>query len=206
MAVVDRDKFPCLARFLDTLPQGLDSYPECRAKASMYLNLAAQRPVPADDVCALPEPLRRMSEEPLPVSSWIPEVHSQAMMLAIYDRRFADIDEFGQYAYVQGKALLEGPLYAVAFKLVPPSLLVKTAVLRWRMFHRGATLEAVPDGTNGATARIVHPSGLFEKITLRGICEGIRAALDLSTGGGASVEVSGVGIEHSSLRLRWNTR
>ncbi|MEM6996763.1 MAG: hypothetical protein AAF721_40035 [Myxococcota bacterium] len=198
---VDASQFPSVARFIAALPEGLDSYPQCRAKASMVRNLADEVVFPGHDLAALPEPLRLFRE--VPVSSWISETHSQAMMLAIYDRCFDDLAQFGAYAHRQGRALLVGPLYAIAFKVVTPAFLVKTATLRWRMFHRGTELTARRAGEASAEVRIDHPPGLFGEVVRRGFCEGMRAAIDLATGGGTTFELTGSEPRYATLRLRW---
>lgn len=201
--MLDPERFPSLVAFLESLPHGLDSYPECTAKASMVLNLADDRPPSPEDLAALPPPLRRMSEHRPPVSSWISEVHSHAMMLALFDRGFNDLPEFGAYAYKQGAALLSGRLYAAAFKFVSPSLLIKTAALRWGMFHRGTTCRAVQERDGFVRAHIEFPQGLFGDVILTGFAEGVRAAMDLATGGGATVAFGARQPTRACIDLKW---
>ena len=98
-------------------------------------------PLDPDDVEALPEVLRSLIQHPLPVSSWIPEAHSHGVMLAVYDSKFGDPEVFEQWAYDRQRELFSSPLYGVAMKLVSPKLLLKTATLRWRLFHRGVTFK-----------------------------------------------------------------
>jgi hypothetical protein len=204
--VVDPDKFPGLAKFLAGLPAGLDSYPELKAKASMYRNICDERPIPAADLGTLPEVLVRLQDNPSPVSSWIPEVHSQAWMIAVYDRCFDDMDAFGAFTYRQGKALLEGPLYAIAFKIASPKLLLRSATLRWGAFHRGAGIEVSGTGRDFVDVLVQHPAGTYGAVVMRGICEGFRAALDICTGGGATFEVTDASPTDTRVTLRWGER
>ncbi len=202
--MVDSGRFPELARFVADLPAGLDSHPALKAKASMYCNICEERPVPGSDLERLPKLLRSLQDDPRPVSSWIPEVHSQAMMLAVYDTCFDSLDEFGAFTYRQGRALLEGPLYAIAFKLVPPRLLIRTATMRWRAFHRGVDLQLVESGATFVDVRLEHPTGTYGDVVMRGICEGFRGALDMGGARDASFELARPGPTEARVRLRWS--
>ena len=201
--VSDPSKFPVLARYVEALPQGLASYPEDRAKASLCGGMIDAFPIRTDDIPALPAELRYLVESPVPVSSWIPEVHSHAILLAIYDRHFETPDAFAAQAYAMQKALFSGPLYAIALKIVSPTRLLKTAAARWRMFHRGATFVITELAANHVMVRIEHPPFVYEPMSRRGMCEGLRAVLDLSTGGGASVEMIETKSDFMTLCARW---
>ena len=70
------DRFPALEEYIAGLPDGLASHPQCQAKASLYRSLIDTKGLEPDDVDALPPDLRSLVIHPVPISSWIPEVHS----------------------------------------------------------------------------------------------------------------------------------
>ncbi len=197
------EKFPALTEYLAGIPDGLESYPDCLAKASLYRGMVADRPLLQPVLAELPAPLRVLIEHPVPVSSWLPEVHSHALMLAVYDVHFGDLNAFTTWAYEQQRALFTGPLYSVAMRLVSPSLLFKTAPVRFSMFHRGARLVIVERRDNGGTARLEYPPGLYDSISRAGLCSGLTAALDLTIAGRASVEIVDSGDTYALVDAHW---
>jgi len=203
--VSDDEQFPALTEYLASVPNGLDGYPECLAKGSLYRTMIADRPLVDPALAKLPTPLRALVEHPAPVSSWVPEVHSHALMLAVYDVHFGDVKRFTTWAYAQQRALFTGPLYSVAMRMVSPSLLFKTATIRFGMFHRGARLVVVERRDAGGTARLEHPPGLYDSISRAGLCAGLTAALDLTIAGRASVEVTEAGDDYALLNADWGS-
>ncbi len=183
------DGFPELSSYLAELPNGVDSYPSCQAKASLYRSVADARPIAPADIAKLPAALQRLLDHPVPISSWISEVHSHAVLLAIYDRCFSSRQEFAEFAYQRQKVLFGGRIYSVALRVVSPTMLVKTAALRFGMFHRGVGFTVVDPHPGGVKIVIDHPSGVYDEISRVGLCEGLRAVLDLCMGGGTFVNV-----------------
>lgn len=203
MPMIDADHFPTLAAYLEGLPDGIDSHPECQAKASLYRTALDTAPLPDADIPRLPPPLVALLEHPAPVSSWIPEVHNHALLIAIYDRVFADLEAFAKHSYASQRALFEGPLYSIAFRLASPELLIKTAALRWKMFHRGITFKPITDGPGHGRVRLDYPPGMYDRVLLRTLCEAIRAILDLSTAKDAEVETASCDRTTATLSCRW---
>lgn len=201
--MLDADYYPTLAAYLEGLPDGIDSHPGCVAKASLYRAVLDVKPLSSDDKKRLPKPLVELLDHPVPVSSWIPEVHSHAMMLAIYDRAFTDIEAFAKHAYESQRALFTGPLYSIALRIASPELLIKTAAVRWKLFHRGMTFKPVADGNGFGRVKLEYPLGVYEPILLRALCEAIRAILELSTAKDATVEVADCQPTHATLTVQW---
>jgi hypothetical protein len=74
--------------YLERLPLGVDSHPECEVKASVLRDVLATRSL-GDVLDALPVPVRELVTDPPPINAWIREVHALVAMLAIRDRHFA---------------------------------------------------------------------------------------------------------------------
>lgn len=199
----ESNEFPELVRYLAALPSGIDSYPDCRAKASLYRSVADASPIREADRDALPKPLLRLLTHPVPISSWIPEVHSHALMLAIYDRCFSSVEEFTEFTYQRQRNLFGGRVYSIALHIVTPKMLVKTAAIRFGMFHRGTDFVVSELEATGAMVNVTCPPGVYDDISRIALCEGLRAALDLCMGGGASVKVVETTRSRTTIRVRW---
>ncbi len=172
-------ELPHLAEYIASLPQGLDSYPQARAKASLYRSTIATWPSPASEVSGLPAPLRRLAEYPRPVSSWIPEAHSAALVLATRDLACTDDADFLDFCYQQQRTLFSGRLYAVLLKMTSPSTLLRTAAFRWRSLHRGSSLIVDHASTTGASVHVEQQPHVWNRLLGLAFVEGLRAVLDL---------------------------
>ena len=80
---IDMRDAPRLGAYLAQLPAGLDSHPECTAKASVVRKVyefARDNPL-----VGLPEPLQRLLDEPLPSSTWVPQAQVLAAIVAMVE-------------------------------------------------------------------------------------------------------------------------
>ena len=93
LAPVDTAAFPRVARYLAGLPNGWLSHPECECKATLYREALAALPRRLDTTGLDPLVVSYV-EEPPPMTSWVPEVVSSAVYLAIADRVFQNDDAF----------------------------------------------------------------------------------------------------------------
>ncbi len=199
----DLGRFPALRAYVEGLPSGIDSHPQCQAKASMCRTVLDAKPLPAEVAKQLPPPLTKLVEHPPPVSSWIPETHSRAVLLAIYDHHFGDPGAFDAWAYESQRKLFEGPLYAVAMRVISARMLAKAMPLRWRMFHRGTDAQVVELGDHHCRVRFEFPQGIYDAISLIGLTSGLRAALDGTVRGQSTVEVADASPTHAEIEARW---
>jgi hypothetical protein len=202
---VDAARFPCVAEYLAGLPEGLDSHPDCLAKASLYRSLLDGRSLRGADVATLPDPMRKLIEDPPPISTWIPEVHSHSVMLAVCDLCFADVDAFARYAYVTQRRLFEGRLYRALFRFAAPPMLLRGAALRWGGFHRGSQLLVESMQAERATIRLRHPPHLYDAISRRGLREGLRAILGLTRATNAAIEELDASPTGARVQVSWCT-
>lgn len=192
---------PHLSAFLAKLPDGLASFPEVRAKASLYRSILDEFPPDADE--HLPGPLRERLLMPVPVSAWIPEVHSHAMVLALRDLRFDSDAAFVDFCYQRQKTLFEGRLYRIMLALASPALLFRTAALRWTLFHRGTTLEVQQRSSTEARICVRHPPQMWDGLLADALMAGLRAVLDLSGADDPVLEVAERTPDALYLRGTW---
>jgi hypothetical protein len=176
---VDDLRVPTVARYLRDLPDGLASYPECLAKASLLHSIREQGP--ELDASALPSPLDELVTAPPPVSSWLPEVHTNAIMLAAFDLAFrtaGGMAAFLEWVYERNRKLLSAPLYRVLFLVVSPERLLLHMEKRWAAFHRGTDLTLIERREGHARVRLTFPSKLHCEHSARGVGAALRAAAD----------------------------
>lgn len=189
---------PALRAYLDRLPEGLDSYPECRAKASLYRSILETLPI---DDTRLPEALRDLLRRPRPVTDWIPEVHSHAVLISQYDQHFRELPSFVAHCYAAQRELWASKIYAFMMRFVSPVRLVTSASQRWGQFHRGSELAAERSGERSAILRLTVPPHIYDEVALVGLTEGLRAVIDSS---GTTSEFALV--EADATGARWAVR
>ncbi len=198
------DPLPNLTRYLARLPAGLDSYPEARGKASLYRSMLDERLLEKARSCPLPSPLDQMVAAPHPVSSWIPEVHSNAMLLAIRDLADTDEQSFDAYSYARLRDLFAGPLYRVLLQLASPSLLIRAAAYRWDSFHRGSAFTLEDWSAHGAQIRIDYPRHLWNAQLGSGLRVGLQVILDISGARDCTLQVRDCTPETMRIVGRWS--
>ncbi|NOU33620.1 MAG: hypothetical protein HOO96_37480 [Polyangiaceae bacterium] len=191
--------------YVDALPQGLDSYPECVQKASIYreflvgIDCEALRP-------ELPPTLRAMIDAPAPVTAWVPEVHASALFLAMSDT-FADDTAFVDHVYRGNRRLLDSPLYRLLFRVLGPRTILRGARSRWGLFHRGG-VEMVLDlpsdnDAKHAALTLEYPPRVIAPLLALSYAGAFRAAAELSGAQDVSVRVQTHGSEHVTYALSW---
>lgn len=195
---------PVVRGYVERLPDGLASYPECTAKAALLRDILDSRPLDAtaDDI---PEALRMTIASPPPVSSWIPEVHFVASSLAIYGRYFGgdDLQGFDEWICARNSALFRKPLYRVLIALMSPERLLVGASKRWGAFHRGTTLTLLQHTPTSALVRLEFPPHLFGDELMRGFAAGMRAAAIVAGGRDVVSGLEAPGPTSAEYWIRW---
>jgi hypothetical protein len=185
-----------LTAYLERLPQGVDSYPECRAKASAYREALARRPVPLD---GLPPALQERLASPALVSAWIPEVHSLALGLAVADHHRMTDREYLDSVYVLSRDLLGGPTYRFLMADESPEAMLRHADVRWQAMHQGVGLSTERMGERACAYLLAFPVRLLDALLLQAFGQTFRASLSLS--GAAEPRVSLVAHGETSARI-----
>ena len=100
---------PNVTRYLEHLPQGIDSHAHCMVKASVYRDALESRGLQAV-LSDLPSDVQELVEHPPPVSAWVREVHTNTIMIAIRDAHFdvgaTGLREYGEWTRKRNRALL----------------------------------------------------------------------------------------------------
>ena len=189
-------------RYVAELPDGLDSYPTHRIKAAFTRSLLEE--IPAQPLGLL-GPVGALVDHPPVISAWIPEVHHQALILAVVDQVYAgEEDAFLAMMSAMQRRLLSSKIYAPLLQLVSPARLLKQASKRWTSFHQGTTLDVIAVEDTEARLRIEHPPGLFSAVGRRGLASGFCAAIEVARSQAGEVRVAEAGRDFTEFAARWS--
>ena len=154
--------FPNLTKYIDSLPQGLDSYPEAMQKASVTHSLFKAWPGIVQHAHALPLPLQNLVMNPPPASLWVPAVHAYALwVLTSQVHTGGDPACFSALSLAIDRDVLSMPIYGMIFRVLGERLTVRAVGVAFSSFHRGieqtVTLRA-PPRSSCATPPVSCPS------------------------------------------------
>jgi len=188
--------------YLQALPQGVASYPECRAKASACREALAWRPLPKG-LAELPPELGEMIEAPPPVNAWIPEARSMALALTIADHHGLSDREFVTMIYELSRAVLSSPTYRYLMAAEDLGAMLKHAHVRFSAMHQGIGLKADELDEHGCAFQMSFPPRLYDELLLKAYAATFKAGLDMTGRMGIEVELTGFGETAAQFAARW---
>ena len=199
-------RLPSVAAYLERLPRGIDSHPQCMVKASVYRDALDSRPL--DSVLALlPDAAKELAEHPPPVSAWVPEVPTMVLMIAIRDMHFdpddAGLDAYAEWTRQRNLKLLTRPLYRALFLVLSPQRLLKGVQRRWGVFRRGTEIETTESGPNSAAVRVSFPKHLYDRTALCGMRAAMLAALEAAGARKLEMVVVSMSDREAHYEARW---
>jgi uncharacterized protein (TIGR02265 family) len=193
-----------VSTYLLQLPGGVDAHPECCVKASLLRN--AMGGMVLGPEVPLPAVVRALLDHPPPVSSWVPEVHFNVIMMAIHEVHFGrgQADAYAAWVYQQNRKLLSTALYRALFLLVSPERLLVGMEKRWGTFRKGTELSSTLRSDHDVEVLVRCPPYLYAPVAVESMCSALRAAVDCA--GGRRTQIDG---EHRSpaevaYRIRWS--
>jgi hypothetical protein len=125
---------------MKSLPQGLETFPECRVRGEVFDDVRLRFPEIGRDPM-LPGVVTAFFKGEYS-NRWMPEVVGQTVNLMIRDAALPTDDAFHKWSYETSSRLFRDSPFRVLMKLVSPTLLVMGAAQRWSAMHAGTTLEA----------------------------------------------------------------
>jgi hypothetical protein len=188
--------------YLASLPNGLDSFPEYVVKAAPYRHYLSSIDFGAE-ARYMPPSLRALVEDPLPMSSWMPEVHACAFMLAVRDLLFSDDESVYTSALRSNRQLFSGPLYRALFFFLTPEKMFQHAESRWASMHRGMTLKTQATSATSATFRVDYPPHLIETLMAHCLLSGFVVAVEAAGGKDVHFWISALKSDHTIFRGSW---
>jgi hypothetical protein len=198
-------RYPRARAYVKSLPQGLDSFPDCRARGEVF-----------DDVRLHFSEIGRDPMLPGTVADffkgqytnrWMPEVLGQAVNLMIRDAVLPTDDALFKWSYETSSRLFRDSPFRVLMKLVSPPLLVMGAAQRWSALHAGTTLEAGKveraDVGSATSGLLRFPAGLFPELFLRALGPAFQAAVENARARDASVTLRRFSSTDAEYRITW---
>jgi hypothetical protein len=194
-------RYPRVAAYLSSLPAGMESYPQCRARSSVAENLVRARP-PAPSAAAPPPFVAALFGPSL--RTWMPEVRLQTTALAIADHTRMSDEQFLAWAHDANAAMYRTATYRAIMSLFSPQILFQGGASRWNVFHEGTRLTFEGDGPGRGSAMLTFPPQLFTELLLRQFAQAFRAALLHSRAKASTVEVDSIGPTSARFVARWS--
>ncbi len=162
--MLDKTRYPLLAEYIDGLPAGLDSYPECESKASLA-NSAVEGHDLAEFQDGLPAPVRDLINDPQPAGVWVPAVLCDAVFFAVCDRHYTTEEAVRRWTYDRSMAMAENPLYRALLRVPGPKILMKAGARAHKLFQRGTDFD-IDIGSGRAEITLSFPPRLHVGLNL----------------------------------------
>lgn len=199
---MDATRYPRAAAYLDALPDGLESFPQCEVQLTVFDSL--REAAKGVDASGLPGALGDFFRGDTR-KGWVPEVLCQAANLVFADT--VGEAEFLQWSYDNAVRLYKKPVLRHLMKLLSPTLVVMGAPRRWNAVRRGTGLAVGPiqtvDDRKVTVGDVTGPPGLFAKAFCEAVAEAFRAGLDGAHGHDGKVELETFDGATARYRVSW---
>ncbi len=187
--------------YVESLPNGLDSYPECMIRVDLFEATFDELPA-ARDVAIIDETLRRFRSK-----KWMPEIYGAIINHAMRDGCFQSDEAYFEWIEEFSLRIFRRPAYRALMMLLSTQLLLMGAAKRWSSFHQGTelTVESSKErgGRRTAEAALVFPEGLYDELQVRTHCHAIRAGMVASRANNPGFQLLGIGDGRAELELTW---
>ncbi|MEZ4222352.1 MAG: hypothetical protein R3B13_15550 [Polyangiaceae bacterium] len=190
-----------LQHYIRLLPEGLNSYPDCQIKASIYRTYLADGTVPIQ-AAALPRELADLVNEPRAMTQWIPAVHSLAITIAYRDL-CGDDETFAAFVAQRARRMYSSKAYRVLMAAASPAQLIRLSSVRWHRFHRGFELEVFGVSARSAQIQIEFPEHLYLPDHLVGMAAAMSSAVELSGGRDVRSAIGATTPTRAVIELFW---
>lgn len=193
---------PRTRAYVRGLPEGLDSYPECASKASVWRNILKWTDA-SSLAGSVPPELLVFSSPDMVDGAWISAARSFAGHLALRDCLFPTDEAMYEHFRMVDRELLSGRLYRVLFALASPRMVVHAADRRFASMFKGITLEARDAGTHRVQLSLKYPPGLLPPLVGRLYLIAFEEAARLAGGKNVVGKVLEHGLTDELQELSW---
>ncbi len=193
---------PELATYLASLPQGLDSHPECTVRSATMRTAIDLLDLESTE--GLPEPVAALVADPPHRSHHIPEAHNLCFFSWLRDERFDGEEGYLTFTDAVFHRFYAMPLYRVAFMMGRPEQVAASSSRIWSFVRKGTHLEVMRRAEEVAWLRVSYPPYLFDALHGRVLARGLAIAYRMAHG----LEDLWVGVEEQTatelhLRVHW---
>lgn len=195
------DDFPLMDAYLDALPDGLDSYPQCQSKASLLHSALVGHEAFSS---GLPDVLRERIDSPPAPGFWIPAVHVIATVHAIIDVHYQGDEEATlSWGARRTAVIADNSLYRALLRVSSPRVFFSMSAKVNRLLQRGTKfkMEVLEDGR--ALARLRFPRFLHDRPSLLGTVAMCDTIVKLTGGVPKGTNMVEVTPTHALFDCRW---
>lgn len=157
------DELPHTRRYVESLPQGLGSYPDLLVKGSVP-RIVTLDPPEGFVRERLPPEIWQLIDSPPLVSDWVPEVHVVAMSNALLDLAFPSEPELFQWIEVKLEQLTTSRMYRILASMTSPQQLVRMASRAYQGFRKGSTRTIIEKADNYNIGLLEYPAYSFNPL------------------------------------------
>ncbi len=176
MPPFDPTSLPRTAEYVNALPDGMASYPECRVRADVSNEVFRRFPEVLEHP-GISKEMVSLLRETSRAGEWMPDVHGVVARLLVRDSICESDEEFCAWSHEVAGAVFTRPLFRVLMYVLSPTLVMMGASRRWAAFRRGTTLNADMKG-RGGTVELRYPEHLYTPLILEGFVAAFRASLE----------------------------
>ena len=194
--------FPATARYLEKLPQGLRSYPDCQlladgARWMQRTHAAVWRHT------SLPPTLRTQLTQPWTSETWIPMVLAVAQAELVRESLGLPDEDYLTVAAGRALNLLQRPGYRAVVRVLTPHLLLLGMHWRWGKFHRGITLDSKGGSRYSHVIQMTQPEHIFPPISYRFYARVFTGLVALTGAQPGDVEIATMSPTRTQYVVRW---
>ena len=151
----DSRLYPRLAEYIGVLPDGLDSYPECKAKGTLITSALEGHDTSALGE-GLPECIVEMLRSPPHPALWVPGTMSDAIFYTIVDAFYPDDEAVMNWTRRRTLKTADSKMYRALSRVARPTTMLKMAAAVHGMFQKGTDLAV--EGKDGDVKFVLtHP-------------------------------------------------
>lgn len=187
--------------YLTGLPSGLDSYPECCGKVSVWRNIL-QHTDTSSLAVRLPDELADLLNLDLVAGAWLPVAQSFAGHLLLRDCLFATDEAMCEHFRYVDRKLLSGTMYKVLFAVASPSMVVNASDRRFGALFKGIEFVTTRKADNCVQIELAYPTGLVPPLVGRLFLIAFEVAVELA----GATDVRGRLIRQWSTGTRYELR
>lgn len=201
LSVLDRARFPGLSAYLDALPAGLASYPECQSKGALVRSALDEVDLSAH-LGALPEPVAAVVDARPALTEWVSAVVTDAVFHAVCDLRFPTEEAVMTWTYERTRRVAKSQAYRHFLAVAGPGFFLRVATRTHSFFQRGTEMAVELLEPNRSIVAMHHPPHLHSRLNQLTNVALLRAVVDMTGGLRTRSEM----IEHGPTGARYECR
>lgn len=199
---VDEASYPRLHEYLRSLPDGLESYPECKSKAVLI-----QTAIEGHDLAllkpGLPEAVRDAMFEPPSTGLWVPATLSDAVFYAMVDSFYPTEEAVHRWTRARTFHAARSKLYRALTRIARPMMLLRMTSALHGLFQKGTDLDAESGDASVAKIRLSHPPYLHGGLNHFSNVALFEAMIEIAGGLAVKVEMTASESTQALYEARW---